>query len=179
MILHWQSLIPWPKRWKLLCKPEFKTAMIRYVNDRFIDVELVVSEKPVLKFRIRQLQKTVLYGSKRVFYTGRRFLCSRTYDRKPCWRYRFGNTGSANHILRNGWFYYIDDETVSAGDVVVKTILPGRIPSAVMWTSSPVFIISTKDMPYLNKLIFLHKTINIPSLIQALPTESPCMIILP
>ena len=41
--------------------------MIRYVNDRFIDVELVVSEKPVLKFRIRQLQKTVLYGSKRVF----------------------------------------------------------------------------------------------------------------
>lgn len=31
--------------------------MIRYVNDRFIDVELVVSEKPVLKFRIRQLPK--------------------------------------------------------------------------------------------------------------------------
>ncbi len=36
---------PDQKRWKLLCKPEFKTAMIRYVNDRFIDVELVVSEK--------------------------------------------------------------------------------------------------------------------------------------
>lgn len=94
-----------------------------------------------------------------------------------------GDTGSVTLVQPTIYyetddFYYIDDETVSAGDVVVKTILPGRIPSAVMWTSSPVFIISTKDMLYLNKLIFLHKTINIPSLIQALPTESPCMIIL-
>ena len=85
-----------------------KTAMIRYVNDRFVDVELVVSEKTGLKIsEFGHYKKTVLYGSKRVFYTGRRFIRSRTYDRKPCWRYRFGNTGSAKRYTTKRMIFTI------------------------------------------------------------------------
>lgn len=94
--------------------------MIRYVNDRFVDVELVVSEKTGLKIPNSAITKTVLYGSKRVFYTG-----GDSSDPGLMIENHAGDTGSVTLVQPTIYyetddFYYIDDETVSAGDVVVK-----------------------------------------------------------
>lgn len=47
MIYTDSSLFPDQKDGSYYVNLSLKTAMIRYVNDRFVDVELVVSEKPV------------------------------------------------------------------------------------------------------------------------------------
>lgn len=91
-----------------------------------------------------------------------------------------GDTGSVTLVQPTIYyetddFYYIDDETVSAGDVVVKNNSSGTytIGSDVDKLTGVYNI--NKGYAVFKQIDILTQTINIPSLIQALPTESPCM----
>lgn len=98
-----------------------KTAMIRYVNDRFVDVELVVSEKTGLKIPNSAITKKQFYTVPKEYFTQG----GDSSDPGLMIENHAGDTGSVTLVQPTIYyetddFYYIDDETVSAGDVVVK-----------------------------------------------------------
>ena len=89
-----------------------KTAMIRYVNDRFVDVELVVSEKTGLKIPNSAITKKQFYTVPKEYFTQG----GDSSDPGLMIENHAGDTGSVTLVQPS----YIDDEAVSAGDVVVK-----------------------------------------------------------
>jgi hypothetical protein len=95
--------------------------MIRYVNDRFVDVELVVSEKTGLKIPNSAITKKQFYTVPKEYFTQG----GDSSDPGLMIENHAGDTGSVTLVQPTIYyetddFYYIDDETVSAGDVVVK-----------------------------------------------------------
>lgn len=98
-----------------------RTAMIRYVNDRFVDVELVVSEKTGLKIPNSAIVKKEFYAvPKNVFTKG-----ADSSDPGLMIETSPGNTDSVRLVQPTIYYenkdsYYIDDESVTTGDVAVK-----------------------------------------------------------
>lgn len=95
--------------------------MIRYVNDRFVDVELVVSEKTGLKIPNSAITKKQFYTVPKEYFTQG----GDSSDPGLMIENHAGDTGSVTLVQPTIYyetddFYYIDDETVSAGNVVVK-----------------------------------------------------------
>ena len=98
-----------------------KTAMIRYVNDRFVDVELIVSEKTGLKIPNSAITSKKFYTVPKEYFTQGgdssqpglmvEDLTKETSSVKLVQPTLYYETDS---------YYYIDDETVSAGDVIIK-----------------------------------------------------------
>lgn len=98
-----------------------RTAMIRYVNDRFVDVELVLSEKTGLKIPNSSITSKEFYTVPKNYFT------------------QGGNSSAPGLLIQNNnskknavtlvqptiyyeskKAYYIDDEYVNAGDIVVQ-----------------------------------------------------------
>lgn len=98
-----------------------RTAMIRYVNDRFVDVELVLSEKTGLKIPNSSITSKEFYTVPKKYFT------------------QGGNSSAPGLLIQNNnskknavtlvqptiyyeskKVYYIDDEYVNAGDIVVQ-----------------------------------------------------------
>lgn len=98
-----------------------RTAMIRYVNDRFVDVELVLSEKTGLKIPNSSITSKEFYTVPKKYFT------------------QGGNSSAPGLLVQNNnskknavtlvqptiyyeskKAYYIDDEYVNAGDIVVQ-----------------------------------------------------------
>lgn len=98
-----------------------RTAMIRYVNDRFVDVELVLSEKTGLKIPNSSITSKEFYTVPKKYFT------------------QGGNSSAPGLLIQNNnskknavtlvqptiyyeskKAYYIDDEYVNAGDIVVQ-----------------------------------------------------------
>lgn len=98
-----------------------RTAMIRYVNDRFVDVELVLSEKTGLKIPNSSITSKEFYTVPKKYFT------------------QGGNSSAPGLLIQNKnskknavtlvqptiyyeskKAYYIDDEYVNAGDIVVQ-----------------------------------------------------------
>lgn len=99
-----------------------KTAMIRYVNDRFVDVELVVSEKNGLKIPNSAITSKEFYTIPKEFFTtgGDSSAPSLMVQDKT------GNKGAINLLQPTIYFesddaYYVDDESVTAGDIITKS----------------------------------------------------------
>lgn len=98
-----------------------RTAMIRYVNDRFVDVELILSEKTGLKIPNSSITSKEFYTVPKKYFT------------------QGGNSSAPGLLIQNNnskknavtlvqptiyyeskKAYYIDDEYVNAGDIVVQ-----------------------------------------------------------
>ncbi len=100
-----------------------KTAMVRYVNDRFVDVELVLSEDTGLKIPTSSITSKEFYTvPKEYFTTGgdSNAPCLLVEEKKK------GDKKSVNLVTPTIYYekddnYYIDDEFVTAGDVIAKT----------------------------------------------------------
>lgn len=99
-----------------------RTAMIRYVNDRFIDVELVLSEKTGLKIPNSAITSKEFYTIPKKYFTqggdsSTPGLLVQSKDKKK---------SEVTLIQPTVYFeskkaYYVDDEFVSAGDIIVKS----------------------------------------------------------
>lgn len=99
-----------------------KTAMIRYVNDRFVDVELVVSEKTGLKIPNSAITSKEFYTIPKEFFT----TGGDSSDPGLLIEAKAGDKKSVNLIQPTVYYeskdaYYIDDEVVTAGDVIIKS----------------------------------------------------------
>ena len=99
-----------------------RTAMIRYVNDRFVDVELVLSEETGLKIPNSAITSKEFYTVPKKYFTqggdsSAPGLLIQSKEKKkesvslvqPTIYYETKKT------------YYIDDESVNAGDVVIQS----------------------------------------------------------
>ena len=98
-----------------------KTAMIRYVNDRFVDVELVVSEKTGLKIPNSAVTSKEFYTVPKTYFTQD----EDSSELSLMIEKHEGDTSSVTIVqptiyYENDDSYYIDDESVSAGDIIVK-----------------------------------------------------------
>lgn len=99
-----------------------KTAMIRYVNDRFVDVELIVSEKTGLK-----IPNSAITSKK--FYTVPKEYFTKGGDSSQPGLMVEDHTGDTTSVklvqptlyYETDTNYYIDDEVVSAGDIIIKS----------------------------------------------------------
>ena len=99
-----------------------KTAMVRYVNDRFVDVELVLSEDTGLKI------PTSAITSKEFYTVPKEYFTTGGDSDAPCLlvEEKDGDNKSVNLVTPTIYYekddnYYIDDEFVTAGDVIAKT----------------------------------------------------------
>lgn len=99
-----------------------KTGMIRYVNDRFVDVELVVSEKTGLKIPNSAVTSKSFFTIPKSFFT-------QGGDSSDYGLMLESTEGDKNSVklvqptiyYETDDYYYVDDETVASGDVVVKS----------------------------------------------------------
>lgn len=96
-----------------------RTAMIRYVNDRFVDIELVVSQEAGLKIPNSAITSKEFYTIPKEYFTKQDSTEPGLLIQK--------NAGKTELTLvtptiyyENEDYYYVDDEFVSAGDIVVK-----------------------------------------------------------
>ena len=99
-----------------------KTAMVRYINDRFIDIELVMNDTTGLK--IPQSAIT----SKEFFTIPKEFFSVGGNSDKPglLVKHTKGSENTAQLITPTLYyetedFYYVDSEQLSAGDIVLMT----------------------------------------------------------
>ena len=99
-----------------------KTAMVRYVNDRFVDVELVLSEDTGLKIPTSSITSKEFYTVPKEYFT------TGGDSNAPCLlvEEKKGDKKSVNLVTPTIYYekddnYYIDDEFVTAGDVIAKT----------------------------------------------------------
>ena len=96
--------------------------MIRYVNDRFVDVELVLSEDTGLKIPTSAITSKEFYTiPKEYFTTG-----ADSDTPSLLVEAKEGDKKSVNLVTPTIYYekddnYYIDDELVTAGDVIAKT----------------------------------------------------------
>ena len=98
-----------------------RTAMVRYANDRFVDVELVLSEETGLKIPNSSITSKEFYTIPKKYFTqggdsSSPGLLVKTKDDKD---------SSVTLVQPTIYYetkkaYYIDDESVSAGDVIVQ-----------------------------------------------------------
>lgn len=98
-----------------------KTAMMRYVHDRFIDVELVVSEKTGLKIPNTAIVTKTFFKIPKKFFADNGESSSPGVFALP----KGGKSKDANSLHPTIYsvdenFYYIDDETVKEGDVLIR-----------------------------------------------------------
>lgn len=99
-----------------------RTAMIRYVNDRFVDVELVLSEETGLKIPNSAITSKEFYTVPKKYFTqggdsSAPGLLIQTKEKKK---------ESVSLVQPTIYYetkkaYYIDDESVNPGDVVIKS----------------------------------------------------------
>ena len=99
-----------------------RTAMIRYVNDRFVDVELVLSEETGLKIPNSAITSKEFYTVPKKYFTqggdsSAPGLLIQTKEKKK---------ESVSLVQPTIYYetkkaYYIDDESVNAGDVVIQS----------------------------------------------------------
>ena len=97
-----------------------RTAMIRYVNDRFADIELVVSEETGLKIPNSSITSKKFYTIPKKFFT-----VGRDSSEPSILIQNADGSNSVTLITPTIYyetddFYYIDDESVSAGDRIIK-----------------------------------------------------------
>ncbi len=99
---------------------QMQTAMVRYINERFVDIELVVNEQSGLK-----IPKSAI--TTKEFYTVPKEAFAQGGDSNSLGVLISKTTEDGEQVLfvtptiyyENDDFYYIDDEDVSAGDVVL------------------------------------------------------------
>lgn len=99
-----------------------RTAMVRYINDRFVDVELVISEKTGLKIPNSAITSKDFYAIPKKYFTqggdsSAQGLLVETKD---------GKKNSVSLVQPTIYYetkksYYIDDEFVTAGDIIVQS----------------------------------------------------------
>ena len=99
-----------------------KTAMIRYVNDRFVDVELVVSEKTGLKIPNSSITSKEFYTIPKAYFTKG----SDSSEPSLMLQSKENDKNAVTLIQPTIYYesdtaYYVDDEMVSAGDCIVKS----------------------------------------------------------
>ncbi len=98
-----------------------RTAMVRYVNDRFVDIELVLSEETGLKIPNSAITSKEFYTIPKKYFaqggdsSSPRLLVKAKDDKKA----------SVTLVQPTIYYetkkaYYVDDEYVSAGDVIVQ-----------------------------------------------------------
>lgn len=97
-----------------------KNAMIRYVNDRFVDIELVVSRETGLKIPNSAITEKEFFTIPKEYFTKQE-----SSEPGLLVENEAGNTKSLTLVTptiyyENDGYYYVDGETVSAGDIVVK-----------------------------------------------------------
>lgn len=97
-----------------------RSAMIRYVNDRFVDIELVMSQNEGLKIPNSAITKKEFYTVPKEYFT-------KQDSSEPglLIETKAGNTSELTLVTptiyyENENYYYIDSETVSSGDIAVK-----------------------------------------------------------
>lgn len=98
-----------------------KTAMIRYVHDRFADIELVVSEKTGLK-----IPNTAIV-TKSFIKIPKKYFSSNEDSTSPS-VFLIGKSGKMDDaemikptiVSVDKKYYYIDDDSIQAGDVLVR-----------------------------------------------------------
>ncbi len=97
-----------------------KNSMIRYVNDRFLDIELVVSRETGLKIPNSAITEKEFYTIPKEYFTKQESSePGLLIANKP------GNTKELSLVTptiyyETGDYYYVDAEMVSSGDIVVK-----------------------------------------------------------
>ena len=111
--------------------------MIRYVNDRFVDVELVVSEKTGLKIPNSAITKKQFYTVPKEYFTQG----GDSSDPGLMIENHAGDTGSVTLVQPTIYyetddFYYIDDETVSAGEEDAILVISLNPPAAMVFMVS-------------------------------------------
>jgi hypothetical protein len=130
-----------------------KTAMIRYVNDRFVDVELVIDENTGLKIPVSAITTKEFYTIPKEYFT------ESTDSSGDCLMVQNDDTDDVTLVSPTIYyetddFYYVDSEDVTAGDVIRKS------------DSSATYIIGTdvdelKGVYNINKGYAVFKQINI------------------
>lgn len=97
-----------------------RSAMIRYVNDRFVDIELVMSQNEGLKIPNSAITRKEFYTVPKEYFT-------KQDSSEPglLIETKAGNTSELTLVTptiyyENENYYYIDSETVSSGDIAVK-----------------------------------------------------------
>ena len=97
-----------------------RSAMIRYVNDRFVDIELVMSQNEGLKIPNSAITKKEFYTVPKEYFT-------KQDSSEPglLIETKAGNTSELTLVTptiyyENENYYYIDSETLSSGDIAVK-----------------------------------------------------------
>jgi hypothetical protein len=98
----------------------FKTAMIRYVNDRFVDVELVIDENTGLKIPVSAITTKEFYTIPKDYFT------ESTDSSGECLMVQNDDSDDVTLVsptvyYENDDFYYVDSEDVTAGDVIRKS----------------------------------------------------------
>lgn len=133
----------------------FNKGMIRYVNDRFIDIEIVMSDKTGLK--IPQSAIT----SKEFFTIPKKYFTSNEEGGKPGLLLKKTKDGADSMTLVNPTlyyeteqFYYIDSEMVSEGDTI---IMPDSSTSYIIGSDKDSLI----GVYNINKGYAVFKQINI------------------
>jgi hypothetical protein len=96
------------------------TAMIRYVNDRFVDVELVIDENTGLKIPVSAITTKEFYTIPKEFFT------ESTDSSGSCLMLQNDDSDDVTLISPTIYyetddFYYVDGEYVSAGDIIRKS----------------------------------------------------------
>ncbi|MCM1282241.1 MAG: hypothetical protein NC180_11805 [Muribaculaceae bacterium] len=99
-----------------------QTAMIRYVNDRFVDVELVITEEEGLKIPNTAIVSKEFYTVPKEFFS----MGGDSTEPGLLIQTAGGEKDTVKLLTPTVYFeaedsYYIDDELVSAGDVVVMS----------------------------------------------------------
>lgn len=98
-----------------------KTAMIRYVHDRFADIELVVTEKTGLKIPNTAITTRTFFKIPKKYFSG-------DEDSTSPGVFLVGKSGKTfdvemirpNIVSVDKNYYYIDDDSIQAGDTLLK-----------------------------------------------------------
>lgn len=98
------------------------SAMIRYVNDRFVDVELVVSENTGLKIPNSAITTKEFYTIPKEYFTQG----GDSSEQSLMVEADKGDTASVTLVQPTIYYetedtYYVDDESVTAGDIILKS----------------------------------------------------------
>ena len=134
-------------------KLSLKTGVIRYANERFVDVELVLSTTTGLKIPVSAITSKEFFTIPKEYFTEQKDgLLLKTLDKET-------NTELVTQIFPTIYYatdeyYYIDSELISAGDVILKP------------ESSTVYVIGThtgslQGVYNINKGYAVFKQINI------------------
>ena len=99
-----------------------QTAMIRYVNDRFVDVELVISEEQGLKIPNSAITFKEFYAVPKVYFSvGGDSEAPGLLIQNMVGGERTVNLVTPTIYYEENDFCYIDGESVEAGDIVIMT----------------------------------------------------------